>query len=54
VCRCTRERLDTPSDVVMLAAKATVIAIAISSIIPGRRVRTSSTAPARNGRPPYR
>jgi hypothetical protein len=31
---------------------ATVIAIEISSFIPGARSRTSLTAPARNGHPP--
>ena len=35
-----------------LATNATVIAIAISSIIPGWRSRSSPTAPVRNGQPP--
>ena len=41
------------SDVARLAAKATVIAVATSVIIPGRRARSSVTAPVRNGAPPY-
>ncbi len=35
------------------ATNATVIASAISSIIPGLRARSSETAPVRNGRPPH-
>ena len=35
------------------ARKATVMARPMSSIIPGCRRRTSSTAPVRNGRPPH-
>ena len=35
------------------ATNATVIASAISSIIPGFRARSSPTAPVRNGRPPH-
>ena len=31
-----------------------MIAIAISSIIPGWRSRTSATPPARNGQPPHK
>ena len=34
------------------ATKATVIAKAINSIIPGARDRSSAEAPTRNGRPP--
>ena len=32
---------------------ATVIASAMSIIIPGRRVRSSAAAPVRNGHPPH-
>jgi hypothetical protein len=39
--------------VAALATNATVIAIAISSIIPGLRARSSLQPPTRNGRPPY-
>ncbi len=35
------------------AMNATVIASAMSSIIPGVRARSSDTAPVRNGRPPH-
>jgi hypothetical protein len=41
-----------PSVVAALARNATVIAMPINSIIPGRRSAASSTAPARNGQPP--
>jgi hypothetical protein len=34
------------------ARNATVMASAISSIMPGERVRSSPIAPVRNGRPP--
>ena len=36
------------------APNATVIAVPISSIMPGRRSRISDTAPVRNGRPPQK
>ena len=36
------------------AAHATLIAMAISNIMPGARSRTSSTAPSRNGQPPQK
>ena len=42
-----------PKVVATEATNATVIAIAINNIIPGRRRRTSSTPPAKNGHPPY-
>ena len=45
---CSRPRL-APQD----ARNATVIARAISSIIPGLRARSSLTAPVRNGAPPH-
>jgi hypothetical protein len=45
-------RSNSPRLVASDATYATVIAIAISSIIPGARSRTSATAPARNGQPP--
>jgi hypothetical protein len=45
-------RSSSPSTLAALATKATVIASAISIIIPGRRVRSSDQAPVRNGRPP--
>ena len=48
----SRSRPPTPSVVSPLATNATVIAIATSSIIPGRRLRISATAPVRNGQPP--
>ena len=43
-----------PSDAASDDAYATVIANAISSIIPGWRFRTSATAPFKNGVPPHR
>ena len=49
-----KSRPKRPSDVAQLARNATVIAMAIRSIIPGWRLRTSPAAPARNGHPPYR
>ncbi len=42
----------TPRVAPQLARKATVIANPINSIIPGRRARSSLTAPLRNGEPP--
>jgi hypothetical protein len=43
-----------PSVVARDAMSATVIAILMSNIIPGRRVFSSPHAPVRNGAPPYR
>ncbi len=37
----------------MLERKAVVMARPMSSIMPGRRAFSSSTAPVRNGRPPH-
>ena len=48
----SRSRLPTPRLVARLATNATVIASAISSIIPGWRARISATPPLRNGQPP--
>jgi len=45
--------LSNPSVAPQLARNATVIASPISSIIPGRRARSSLTAPLRNGEPPH-
>ncbi len=45
-------RSNQPRAVAIEAAKATVIAIPMSSIIPGVRWRISCTAPRRNGLPP--
>ena len=45
---CSTSRL-APHD----ATNATVMARAMSSIIPGARERISSIAPLRNGRPPH-
>ena len=45
--RSNQPRLDAIDD-----DHATVMAMAISSIIPGARSRTSDTAPFKNGQPP--
>ncbi len=45
-------RSNHPSDVAIDAVHATVMAMAIRSIMPGARSRISATAPARNGHPP--
>ena len=42
----------TPSDAAQLATKATTMARLMRVIIPGRRSRSSLTAPARKTRPP--
>jgi hypothetical protein len=47
-----KSRSNAPSSVATLAPNATLMARPTSNIIPGRRVRTSSTAPARKGHPP--
>jgi hypothetical protein len=47
-----KSRSHSPRLVASEAAYATVIAIEISSIIPGARSRISPRAPARNGHPP--
>jgi len=44
----------TPSRAPQEARKATVIAMPMRSIIPGRRALTSPTAPVRKGHPPQR
>jgi hypothetical protein len=43
-----------PREVAIDATKATVMAMAISSIIPGWRARSSWAPPARNGQPPQK
>ena len=47
-----KSRPNQPSDVAIEATYATVIAIAISSIMPGARARASDMPPVRNGCPP--
>ena len=47
-----KSRSKAPSAVAALALNATVMARAISSIMPGWRVRASSMPPRRNGQPP--
>ncbi len=47
-----KSRSNAPNVVASEAAYATVIAIEISSIMPGARSRTSRTPPTRNGQPP--
>ena len=47
-------RSNQPRLVAIDADQATVMAMAISSIIPGARSRSSTTAPARNGQPPHK
>ncbi len=49
----SREWFSTPRVAPQLARNATVIASPISSIIPGRRARSSPSAPVRNGDPPH-
>jgi hypothetical protein len=44
--------LRKPRVTARLKAKATLIASAMSVIIPGRRARSSRTAPSRKGAPP--
>ena len=46
-------RSNRPRLVAADATKATVMAMPMSSIIPGWRDRISETAPVRNGQPPY-
>ena len=48
----SRSKLPIPSVVIQEATKATVIAIEISSIIPGWRLRSSVKPPLRKGKPP--
>ena len=50
----SRSKPPIPSVVTQEATKATVIAIEISSIMPGRRAASSERPPVRNGQPPYR
>jgi hypothetical protein len=47
-----KSRSKNPRVVAALATKATMIAIDIRSIIPGRHSRASSNPPFRNGQPP--
>ena len=47
-----KSRSNTPRLVASDATYATVIAIEISSIMPGARSRASRTPPTRNGQPP--
>jgi len=50
----SRSKPPTPSVVTQDATNATVMAMAISSIMPGRRALSSVSAPRRNGAPPWR
>jgi hypothetical protein len=45
--------VEEPNDVARDATYATVMALPMSSIIPGWRARSSEIAPVRSGRPPY-
>ena len=47
-------RSNQPKLVAIDADHATVMAMAISSIIPGARSRISARAPAKKGQPPHR